>query len=109
MVGEYKKFKTESGGENTDVSPAPVPKPVAPQPASQPPMEEFRDEITAIMQELLLKVHEASFEYSTMDCKDLPNCPLAKACKEIFKTVKKLNEMVKQMTVPPSSPPSYTG
>jgi hypothetical protein len=59
------------------------------------------------MQELLLKTHELSFEYSTMECEDISNCPLAKKSKELFRTVKKLNELVRQMT--PQPKPTYVG
>jgi hypothetical protein len=68
---------------------------------------EVRDELTSLMQELLLKTHELSFEYSTMECEDISNCPLAKKSKELFRTVKKLNELVRQMT--PQPKPTYVG
>jgi len=66
---------------------------------------EVRDELTNIMQNLLLKTHELSFEYSTMECDDLPNCPLGKKCKELFREVKKLNEVVRKMA--PQPPVGY--
>jgi len=66
--------------------------------------DEYRDELTALMQELLLKTHELSFEYSTLDCDNVSNCPLAQKAKELFKTVKRLNELVRQFTPPPSKP-----
>jgi len=68
---------------------------------------EVRDELTSIMQELLLKTHELSFEYSTMECDSIGNCPLAKKSKELFRTVKKLNELVRQMA--PQPKPTYVG
>jgi len=61
---------------------------------------EVRDELTNIMQELLLKTHELSFEYSTCDCEDIQVCPLAQKSKELFKVVKRLNEMMRKMTPP---------
>jgi len=62
---------------------------------------EVRDELTALMQELLMKTHELSFEYSTLDCEQLSQCPLCKKSKELFRVVKKLNELVRKMTPQP--------
>jgi len=70
--------------------------------------EAVRDELTALMQELLLKTHELSFEYSTLDCPKIQNCELAKKAKELFKVVKKLNKLVREMAKP-SSKPTYVG
>jgi len=53
------------------------------------------------MQELLLKTHELSFEYSTMECEEISVCPLAKKSKELFRVVKKLNELVRKMAPQP--------
>ena len=64
---------------------------------------EMRDELTALMQDLLLKTHELSFEYSTMECEELSNCPLGKKSKELFRVVKKLNELVKKMAPTPTT------
>jgi len=63
------------------------------------------------MQDLLLKTHELSFEYSTLECEDLPQCPLGRKSKELFRVVKKLNELVKKMAPrPPSqSKANYVG
>lgn len=72
-------------------------------PVPAPPIsQEVRDELTATMQELLLKTHELSFEYSTLDCKDIHKCPLANKCRELFKTVKKMHNLLKQIQ-PPSN------
>jgi len=60
------------------------------------------------MQELLLKTHELSFEYSTLDCEKIQECELAKKAKELFKVVKKLNKLVRQMAQPPAKP-TYVG
>jgi hypothetical protein len=76
----------------------------APAPSISP---EVRDELTALMQELLLKTHELSFEYSTMECEELSQCPLAKKSKELFRVVKRLNDLVRKMAQP--SKPSYIG
>jgi len=62
---------------------------------------EIRDELSSIMQQLLMKTHELSFEYSTLDCDKVQECPLAKKSKELFKVVKQLNETVKQLTPKP--------
>jgi len=64
---------------------------------AQPIPEALQDKLTALMQDLLLKSHELSFEYSTLDCEDIQVCPLAKKAKELFKIIKELNELVKRM------------
>jgi len=66
---------------------------------------ELRDELTALMQELLLKTHELSFEFSTMECEEIGACPLARKSKELFRVVKKLNQMVRRMA--PQPPAGY--
>jgi len=66
---------------------------------------EVRDELTSLMQELLLKTHELSFEFSTMECDEISACPLAKKSKELFRVVKKLNEMIRKMA--PQPPAGY--
>jgi hypothetical protein len=66
---------------------------------------EVRDELTALMQELLLKTHELSFEFSTMECDEIGSCPLARKSKELFRVVKKLNQMVRKMA--PQPPAGY--
>jgi hypothetical protein len=75
-----------------------VAKPPAPQVAP-----EMQDALTSLMQELLLKSHELSFEYSTLDCDEISVCPLAKKSRELFKTVKRLNELVRSMNPPQQS------
>jgi len=70
--------------------------------------DEVRDELTTLMQKLLLNTHELSLEYSTLDCEKIQSCGLAKKAKELFKVVKKLNNLVKQMAQPPAKP-SYVG
>jgi len=59
------------------------------------------------MQELIVKTHELSFEYSTSDCEKILECPLAKKAKELFKIVKKLNEVVRKLAQPPGSQSTY--
>jgi hypothetical protein len=82
-------------------------RPMQPPTVTAPPIsEEVRDELTAIMQELLLKTHELSFEYSTMDCPDIQKCPLAQKSRELFKVVKDLNKLVRQVA-PPTTKPTY--
>ena len=66
--------------------------------------EEVRDELTTLMQELLLKTHELSFEYSTLDCEEIQTCPLARKSKELFKVVKKLNNLMKKVAPPSRTP-----
>jgi len=63
--------------------------------------DEVREELTALMQELLMKAHELSFEYSTIDCEQLRDCSLALKAKELFKVVKKLHELMRKITPPP--------
>jgi hypothetical protein len=67
--------------------------------------DEARDELTNLIQEMLMKAHEMAFEYSTMECEHINTCPLAKKGRELFKTVKKLNEYVKQLA--PQTPATY--
>jgi hypothetical protein len=55
------------------------------------------------MQDLLLKTQELSFEYSTLDCDDIKECPLANKCKELFKTTKKIHEFVRKIAQPPGA------
>jgi len=80
---------------------------VTPVPTEQPPVPELspetRDELTNLMHELLLKTHELSFEYSTSDCEEITQCPLAKQSRELFKTVKKLHRIVRQVSLPPKT------
>lgn len=59
---------------------------------------EIRNELTIVMQELLLKAHELAFEYSTMDCEKIQECPLARKSKELFKVVKQMRELVEQIS-----------
>jgi len=73
----------------TQVSEQMLEQPVIPQ--------EVRDKLTSLMQNLLLKTHELSFEYSTMECSDITTCPLAIKAKELFKTVKELNQLMKEV------------
>jgi len=75
---------------------------VAPTPTPLPP--EVRDELTALMQELLLKTHELSFEYSTLECDKIKECPLAQKSRDLFRTVKKLNQLVRQMQTQQQQP-----
>ncbi|MGB9760029.1 MAG: hypothetical protein ACPLZG_09415 [Thermoproteota archaeon] len=74
-----------------------------PTPTPPPPEipDEVRNELTAIMQDLLLKTHELSFEYSTIDCPQLSTCPLAQKSRELFKVVKELNNLVKRVSTTP--------
>jgi len=65
--------------------------------------QETRDKLTKLMQDLLLKTHELSFEYSTLECNDIQNCPLACKSKELFKTVKELNKLMKEVTPEPKT------
>jgi len=75
-----------------------------PTPPQAPPISpEIRDELTAIMQQILLKTHELSFEYSTLDCEDVQDCPLAQKSKELFKIVKQLRQMISKVAPPPKT------
>lgn len=79
------------------MTPATAPK-ALPAPPQVPEISpEVRDELTGIMQELLMKTHELSFEYSTCDCEEIQTCPLAQKSKELFKVVKRLNETMRKV------------
>jgi hypothetical protein len=67
--------------------------------------DEVRDELTSIIQDMLMKAHEMAFEYSTMECEQINSCQLAKKSRELFKTVKKLNEYIKKLS--PQTPATY--
>jgi len=70
-----------------------------PQQAEPPEIsEEFRGELDEIMRELLITAQELSFEYSTLECESLLSCPLAQKSKQLFKCIKKLNELAKKYT-----------
>jgi hypothetical protein len=72
-----------------------------PQVQQTPPIApEIQNELTTLMQNLILKANELSFEYSTLECDEITNCPLAKKSKELFKELKKLTEFVKKMAQP---------
>ncbi|MEM1542785.1 MAG: hypothetical protein QXV82_09180 [Ignisphaera sp.] len=77
--------------------------------AVQPPEipEEFRSELDQLMREMLMTAQELSFEYSTLDCKEMINCPLAQKSKQLFKCIKKLNELAKKYA-PPQAKITYT-
>jgi len=62
--------------------------------------EEIRGDLTDLMQDLLMKAHELSFEYSTSDCENLRACLLASKAKELFKVVKKLHELMRKIAPP---------
>lgn len=66
--------------------------------------KEFTEALTKLIQDLLLKAHELSFEYSTMECDEILNCPLAKKAKELFRIIKQLSEISRKMAVPPRPP-----
>lgn len=112
MARKTKRKQTESRQENPANTQTPSPVSMSPTvtpqgmpaPAQAPQIApEVRDELTSIMQELLLKTHELSFEYSTCDCEEIQTCPLAQKAKELFKVVKRLNEMMRKMAPPPKT------
>jgi len=116
MASSHKKRKTkarskgETKAQTTSAKPVTTPPPtfyppekyqqitkqIAPQPPAIP--DQLRDQLTGLMQELLLKTHELSFEYSTSECEEIRDCPLAIQAKELFKTVKKLHKLVRQVS-----------
>ena len=98
MAEGYPPTKNRIGAEGT-ANPQTPSTPFITQPETQMPTE-MRDELTALMQDLLLKAHELSFEYSTLDCEKIQECPLARKSRELFRVVKQLNEVVKKMTPP---------
>jgi len=105
--GRKRQTKSREEGQTpspTRVSPTFTPEgmPAPPQPTvTAPPIPlEVRDELTAIMQQLILQTNELSFEYSTLDCEEVLNCPLAQKCKELFKTMKRFREMMSKLAPP---------
>ena len=107
MAETNTRKKALSGYENTNIpqttSSTITPTVTIPTPTPVPP--EIRDELTSLMQELLLKTHELSFEYSTLECDKIKECPLAQKSRDLFRTVKKLNQLVRQMQT--QQPPTY--
>jgi len=105
MAGKTKRRKSKLGKSDT-ANPQAISNVSIAQPPAHPTVQapqlapEVRDEITSIMQQLLLKTHELSFEYSTLDCEEIQECPLAQKSKELFKVVKRLNEVMKQVAPP---------
>jgi len=63
--------------------------------------EEFRSELDEIMRDLLTHAQELAFEYSTCDCSKLLECTLAQKSKELFKDIKRLNEVAKKYAPKP--------
>jgi len=102
MSKKAKKRKTRSSASVPSAGiVTPVPTRPTPPPTAPPIAPEIRDELTAIMQELLLKTHELSFEYSTSDCEEIRDCAFAEKSRELFKVVKRLNALVRRITPPP--------
>jgi hypothetical protein len=64
--------------------------------------EEFRSELDEIMRDLLTSAQELAFEYSTLDCSKILDCPLAQKSKELFKCIKRLNEVAKRLAPRPA-------
>jgi hypothetical protein len=95
MAENDTRKKALSGYENPAIPQTLSPNIAAPVQAPLPP--EVRDELTSLMQELLLKTHELSFEYSTLECDKIKDCPLAIKSRELFRTVKQLNNLVRKM------------
>jgi hypothetical protein len=106
MAEEHTGRKSKLRREGEEDKAAASPSTIAPTPQIQPTLAtpaispEVRDELTGLMQDLLLKTHELSFEFSTMECEEIANCPLAKKSKELFRVVKRLNETVRKMASP---------
>jgi len=95
--------KSPAGTQTTSpigVSPTFTPQGMPTPPQPPPISPEVRDELTVIFQELLVRTHELSFEYSTLDCEDVRDCPLAQKSKELFKVVKKLRQLMSKVAPP---------
>ncbi|MEM2260002.1 MAG: hypothetical protein QXY65_02930 [Candidatus Methanomethylicaceae archaeon] len=106
IENKSRKRQTEKTEEPITISESPLSQTqeqALEQPLPPPIPPEIRDELTALIQDLLLKTHELSFEYSTSDCSAIQKCSLALKSKELFKTVKKLNELMKRVTPPPKT------
>ena len=95
------RLRKENLGDTPEAGPAPASSVIMQQPQqAQVIAPEIRDQLSLLFQELFLKTQELSFEYSTMECEDIMECPLAQKCKELFKITKKINEYVKKMVQP---------
>jgi hypothetical protein len=94
------RLRKEGEGNPPEASIAPASSVLAQQP--QPPQiaPDIRDQLSLLFQELFVKTQELSFEYSTLECDDIRDCPLAQKCKELFKVTKKINEYVRKMVQP---------
>jgi hypothetical protein len=103
-IVEEEQVKPRASRKGRVIAPAGLPPTqVSEQMAEQPVIpQEVRDELTSLMQELLVKTHELSFEYSTMECPQISECQLAQKSKELFRVVKRLNELMKR--VAPAQP-----
>jgi hypothetical protein len=107
-IAEEEQVKPRASRKGRVVAPAGLPPTqVSEQMVEQPVIlqeipQEVRDELTSLMQELLVKTHELSFEYSTMECPQISGCQLAQKSKELFRVVKRLNELMKR--VAPAQP-----
>lgn len=64
--------------------------------------EEFRGALDEVMRDLLMHAQELAFEYSTCDCPKILECTLAQKSKELFRDIKKLNEIAKKMAPKPA-------
>jgi hypothetical protein len=69
--------------------------------------EEFRSELDEIMRDLLTSAQELAFEYSTLECPKILDCPFAQKSKELFKCIKRLNEVAKKYA-PKTEKVTYT-
>jgi hypothetical protein len=96
VEGKKTRLRKESEGYPQEASITPAS--TIAQPSTITP--ETRDQLTLLMQDLLLKTQELSFEFSTLDCDEMKDCPLANKCKELFKTTKKIHEFVRKIAQP---------
>jgi len=69
--------------------------PPPPPPAAQP-SDELTRKVSDALNEVLMKAQEVSFELATLECKEAPNCPLAKTTRELVVGLKKLFNVSRQ-------------
>jgi hypothetical protein len=68
--------------------------------ASQQGSVDVTSQLTVLFQELLLRIHELSFEVATLEDEQLRDSPLVQKALEVLKVTKKINEFIKMMARP---------
>jgi hypothetical protein len=93
------RYRRKSEGGTPETGPNP-----AGSIATQAPLPtDLREELTLLVQDLLLKCQELAFEYSTLETSHLVECPLADKCKDLFKTTKRIHEFIRKLAQAPQA------